>query len=173
MSSTSMSVKAVLSMLSSRQPLPLLSPKQVWSFEISDWLGTMVLSPALTSTLLLWNDDLSGSHAIAQQLHSSLGSWIHGALHRREGDFANSKYWFRKTDERNTFMEMSKCAAQIIDATDMEIEEPLLSTIREKWDPFIFIDLCAMAASGCIVNKSVLEQLQVAELNLMAQLAAV
>lgn len=47
----------------------------------------------------LWYDaknDWEGSHDIAQEMHNDLGSWIHGYLHRKEGDEFNAGYWYRK-----------------------------------------------------------------------------
>ena len=54
------------------------------------------ISPLL---LALWYDgrnDWTGSHNIAQDIHSSDGSWIHAYLHRKEGDPGNAAYWYRK-----------------------------------------------------------------------------
>lgn len=36
------------------------------------------------------------SHNIAQDIHTSLGSWIHALLHVIEGDQWNADYWFSK-----------------------------------------------------------------------------
>ncbi|WP_158979394.1 hypothetical protein [Cellulophaga sp. L1A9] len=47
----------------------------------------------------LWyvaKDDWQNSHAIAQDLHTPLGSWIHGYLHRKEGDAFNAGYWYKQ-----------------------------------------------------------------------------
>ena len=47
----------------------------------------------------LWYDgknDWTGSHNIAQDIHSGDGSWIHAYLHRKEGDPGNAAYWYRK-----------------------------------------------------------------------------
>lgn len=48
------------------------------------------------SGLWLLAGDLDRSHQISQENHSVLGSFWHGIMHRREGDFGNSKYWFAK-----------------------------------------------------------------------------
>lgn len=47
----------------------------------------------------LWYDaknDWESSHDIAQEMNNDLGSWIHGYLHRKEGDEFNAGYWYRK-----------------------------------------------------------------------------
>lgn len=47
----------------------------------------------------LWfdaNGDWEASHDIAQELHDTLGSWIHAYLHRKEGDRFNAGYWYSK-----------------------------------------------------------------------------
>src|SRR4051812_18805083 len=51
---------------------------------------------ACLAALHLWFDDLDGSHRISQDLPTPEGSAWHGIMHRREGDFWNSKYWFRR-----------------------------------------------------------------------------
>lgn len=53
-------------------------------------------SPALEAGLWLYIDDLDRSHAVSQQLHDRTGSWWHAIMHRREGDYMNSQYWYRK-----------------------------------------------------------------------------
>lgn len=53
--------------------------------------------PALQAGLWLYVDDLARSHALSQDIPDATGSAWHGIMHRREGDFSNSHYWFRKT----------------------------------------------------------------------------
>lgn len=49
-----------------------------------------------TSGLWLLAGDLDRSHCISQGDSSSEGSFWHGIMHRREGDYSNAKYWFRR-----------------------------------------------------------------------------
>ena len=44
----------------------------------------------------LWHDFLDEAHQIAQADESPEGSWLHAIVHRREGDFSNSKYWYAR-----------------------------------------------------------------------------
>ncbi len=39
-------------------------------------------------------DGLARAHTIFQEDSSALGSYWHGMMHRREGDFGNACYWF-------------------------------------------------------------------------------
>jgi hypothetical protein len=41
-------------------------------------------------------DDLDRAHTICQEIPSALGSAWHAVMHRREGDFSNSLYWWRR-----------------------------------------------------------------------------
>ncbi len=71
----------------------------------------------------LWWDakgNWSASHDIAQELHTSMGSWIHAYLHRKEGDDWNAGYWYRQAGK--PFPESS---------LDQEFQE-LLQTNLEK-----------------------------------------
>ncbi len=52
--------------------------------------------PSLEAGLWLYVDDLEQSHRISQQVHRPSGSFWHAIMHRREGDFGNSHYWYKK-----------------------------------------------------------------------------
>ncbi len=52
--------------------------------------------PALQAGLWLYVDELDRSHTISQSIDDATGSFWHGIMHRREGDFWNSHYWFRR-----------------------------------------------------------------------------
>ena len=51
----------------------------------------------LAAGLWLYIDELDRSHTISQGISSATGSFWHGIMHRREGDFGNSHYWFNRT----------------------------------------------------------------------------
>ena len=47
----------------------------------------------------LWHDargDWDAAHAVAQDVHTDDGSWVHAYLHRKEGDQGNAAYWYRR-----------------------------------------------------------------------------
>jgi hypothetical protein len=67
----------------------------------------IALSPLLQA---MWHDhhgDWEASHNIAQEINDRAGSWVHGYLHRKEGDLANASYWYRKAGKSmpNTTLE--------------------------------------------------------------------
>ncbi|MEX0652509.1 MAG: hypothetical protein WD534_16270 [Phycisphaeraceae bacterium] len=53
--------------------------------------------PELAAGLWLYVDELDRSHTVSQGIETPTGSFWHAIMHRREGDFSNSKYWFRRT----------------------------------------------------------------------------
>jgi len=50
----------------------------------------------LAAGLWLYVDDLERSHATSQTLPDPTGAFWHGIMHRRDGDFSNSRYWMRR-----------------------------------------------------------------------------
>lgn len=74
------------------------------------------------SALWLLYDFLDESHTISQAVATAEGSFWHGIMHRREGDFSNAKYWFRKVGAH-----------------------PVYAEIADGWDPYEFVDACQAA----------------------------
>ena len=54
------------------------------------------LAPALRG--LLWDakGDWDKAHECAQTQEDRQGDWVHAYLHRKEGDLANARYWYRR-----------------------------------------------------------------------------
>ena len=53
--------------------------------------------PCVRAALHILNDDLERAHKIAQDDEGDMSSNLcHAILHRREGDFWNSKWWYRQ-----------------------------------------------------------------------------
>ena len=52
--------------------------------------------PELKAGLWLYVDQLDRSHTESQGLDDATGAFWHGIMHRREGDFSNSHYWFNR-----------------------------------------------------------------------------
>lgn len=58
--------------------------------------GPSLQGTLVESALWLLAGELERSHRVSQSIESAEGSFWHGIMHRREGDFGNSKYWFRR-----------------------------------------------------------------------------
>ena len=97
----------------------------------SAFADTKIVDPDMAhcciSAVWLLHDFLDDSHTISQSIITTTGSYWHGIMHRREGDFSNSKYWFRKVGEHPIF-------GQLAELTD-----------HGQWDPFAFVDACQAA----------------------------
>jgi len=99
------------------------------------------------SGLWLLYDFLDESHRISQNIHTSSGSYWHGIMHRREPDYSNSKYWFRKAGDHAIFDSLCRAADEL--AANETLDAPSQFLIEQSaWDPFRFIDLCESVARG-------------------------
>ncbi|MCZ6794364.1 MAG: hypothetical protein O7J95_12200 [Planctomycetota bacterium] len=136
-------------------------------FSDEELLGAAVAVPfmasAVRSGLLLRADLLEPSHEISQRIDTPTGSYWHGIMHRREGDFSNSKYWFRRVGAHPLFPELSKEALELAGHG----EDPEIVT-GGSWDPFRFVDVCEsrLAAAHDEVKDALLE-LQELEIELL------
>lgn len=73
-----MTLSDLESAVADHAPLPLDAPplvRALWFDAVGDW---------------------ERAHAIAQDVHTPDGSWVHAYLHRKEGDSDNAAYWYRR-----------------------------------------------------------------------------
>ena len=54
------------------------------------------MARACLAGLWLRFDFLDESHKLSQEIETPTGSFWHAIVHRREGDFGNSTYWWRR-----------------------------------------------------------------------------
>ena len=77
--------------------------------------------PAGVSQLLeaLWWDakgDWNQAHEIAQTEESTDAAWVHAYLHRKEGDIANSGYWYSHAHQPRCTLPLDEEWTQIASA---------------------------------------------------------
>lgn len=97
--------------------------------------------------LWLLAGDLDASHAISQSLPDRNGSFWHGIMHRREGDFGNAKYWFHRVGRHPVLQQLAQ---------------------TPYGHPDAFVDACQLAVRGRqAANTESLRQLQWLEWQLL------
>jgi hypothetical protein len=94
---------------------------------------------AMLAGLWLWHDGLEECHGIAQNLHNATGSFWHAIMHRREGDFSNSKYWYARTGNHPSLATLAAQAGPIV--ADMPADRLLLRIVAHGFDPNALVDL--------------------------------
>ena len=90
-------------------------------------------NPALIAGLWIYVDELDKSHAVSQGLNDTTGSYWHAIMHRREGDFGNSKYWLRQAGHHEACADTEGYdPVRLVDmAEDGDEEVPNLQ--RKEW----------------------------------------
>jgi hypothetical protein len=94
---------------------------------------------AVLSALWLWHDWLDESHRVSQQIHTPTGSFWHAIMHRREGDFSNSKYWYARCEDHPATPVMAVQAAAILNPYGAD--NSLVRIVANGWNPAALVDL--------------------------------
>lgn len=96
--------------------------------------------------LWLAHDFLDESHAISQDIDTPDGSYWHAIVHRREPDYWNSKYWFRRVGRHPVFAPLAARASELASRAPSANSAAFLAA--GDWDAFAFVDLCEAVAGG-------------------------
>jgi hypothetical protein len=123
------------------------------------------MAKACLAGLWLYYDFLDESHSLSQTIETTTGSYWHGLMHRREPDYDNAKYWFRRVGPHPVFEPLQKAAAELAAADP----HPAAAFLREQvqWDPFAFVDLCQATTTGRAEVTSLGERIQQREWQLL------
>lgn len=126
------------------QAMTTLVPVEPVSAEVFDVVQRVVSDPALQAHdavkagLWLYIDDLDRSHEVSQGLYTPAGSFWHAIMHRREGDFPNAKYWYRKAG-----------AHPAMGHIDLAGGGSASGSAMAGYDPIAFVDRVARANARC------------------------
>jgi hypothetical protein len=136
-------LKPLLHVHSFDQAMPALCPKSGASAPVRAIVEGILKQPgiaekpALQAGLWLYVDELDLSHAISQNLENATGSYWHAIMHRREGDFSNSHYWFHKAGKHPAMALLRGYDGHtLVDAAERaypENPEDLVRRQREEW----------------------------------------
>ena len=96
------------------------------------------LLPLVRALLLYRFDAIDEAHRIVQSDTSGPGAYLHGMIHRREGDLDNARYWFRRTGRLGFFADLHRAACSV---------SPEMAK-QEDWDPYLFVGLAEQAKFG-------------------------
>ena len=100
------------------------------------------MAAAAIAGVWLVHDFLDESHHISQNIETPTGAFWHGVMHRREGDFANAKYWFRRVGVHAVVDELDEIVAPLA-AAAAKLARALL--VGGRYDPFAMVDACEAA----------------------------
>lgn len=124
--------------------------------------------PLLRSAALLWHDHLDASHTISQGIETRDGSWLHGIMHRREPDYGNAKYWFRRVAPHEAFPKLAERAEALLESDGTGLSKRLIE--NDQWKPFAFIDECELAeAKQDAALASTLRKIQEIEFDVLVE----
>jgi len=88
-----------------------LCPKAPWQPGLL--AGARAESYNLLALLHLLNDDLDAAHKLVQAHEDdSTANYIHQLVHRREGDWSNTRYWVSKTGAHPFYVELGQGTAR-------------------------------------------------------------
>jgi hypothetical protein len=107
----------------------------------------------LRGGLLYALDDLDGCHAFFQEAPGDLGGYWHAMMHRREGDFENARYWYRRAGRLPFFDALHHEVAAF--SSDM--------AKQDTWSPYLLTLQCEQHRFGAEDERHELVRLQKAE----------
>lgn len=89
------------------------------------------------AALWLLAGELERSHSASQSIKDRDGSYWHGIMHRREGDFSNAKYWFRQTSAHPVIPRLIATISQDLVQSQSTLQSLPADQLK---DPTLFLD---------------------------------
>ena len=162
--------RAIADRLNSRAPSPLV-PSRIGDAALDREIEALATAQdpeaerAAQGALHLWNDSLVRAHELAQEIGDATGSYLHGVMHRREPDYENSKYWFRRVGRHPLFPDVRTATLRAL-SDRPDLRQGI--DVAPDWDPFRMVDWCREAARKPEL-EAVLRRVQAREIELLAE----
>ena len=96
---------------------------------------------AILAALWLWHDGLDECHRIVQKSGAEATqtySFWHAIMHRREGDFSNSKYWYARAAGHPVLETLQAHVSSTVSRAPAD--KTLLRLITGSWNPNALVD---------------------------------
>ena len=119
------------------------------------------LAECCLSGIWLGFNFLNKSHDLSQNLKSQSGSYWHAIMHRREPDYSNSAYWFKRVGDHPLFKDIAEAIADTVKEAS-----PALQALAKNFDPYAFNDICEAAYTGN-QDTAICEAIQLIEWKLL------
>lgn len=139
-----------------------LSPREVFA---PDSVVDSSAARCCLAGLWLYHDFLDEAHVVCQEIDTAEGSFWHAIVHRREPDYSNAGYWFRRVGEHPIYPELAREARRLAEQYPTDAAEPLRT--QSQWDPLAFVDLCRQAVGGERGLADLCRSVQMAEWRLL------
>ena len=138
-------------------PLVCRSPQQRWLLSYLTDSGVDQLVPkavqradavAVKAGLFQLHGFLDESHRLSQSIQGEgrhrAGDYWHAIMHRREPDYSNSCYWFRRVGRHPIFARLARVADGILSECGASEAAQWRQRLHvpDDWDPFAFVELC-------------------------------
>ncbi len=135
----------------------------------TDWRRVLHLrSDRLVRAGALWLFGfLDEAHTLTQQDHTPEGAYWHALVHRSDGDFNNSLYWFNRVGAHPLYTSLRVKVQQVLEGRSLEGWQTLVA--GPQWNPGRFVDLCERASEGELGELAVLQQIAQVEYNLLME----
>ena len=101
-------------------------------------IGDVKIFALVRGAMFYAADALDDGHRIFQDEPGDLGSYWHGMIHRREGDFDNARHWFRRAGRLPIFDRLHGAAANL---------SPNMAK-QSSWDAYLLTGMCEQAKFG-------------------------
>ena len=126
---------------------PALAALTVESLFVGKKIADESAARCCLAGLWLLHNFLDESHAVSQEIETASGSYWHGLMHRREPDYENAKYWFRRVGRHPIFEPLALAARKLAGGSKGQPSTPVEFLLKQdSWNPDRFIDLCEALA---------------------------